>query len=174
MAISACGGETSGPQPAPQVPPAPAPPAPPAPAEPPARPAPPAGPTAAVEIDPVAGAATPAPANCAPIALDVPAGGTSLSFKSDTRALQLAHLQATARTPGASDPAPLVLTLREASARVVDGWDVCVGQAAPACYANLEMDPGLAQRSFVLDVKPRAGAAVAGSAVTICVFDPLE
>jgi hypothetical protein len=125
-----------------------------------------------VKIHPVAGAA--APANCAPITLDVPAVGTSISFKADTRALRLAHLQATARTPGSADPAPLVLALREGNARVADGWDVCVGQSSPACFANLEMDPGLAARSFVLDVKPRAGAAVASSTLAICVFDPLE
>jgi hypothetical protein len=79
---------------------------------------------------------------------------------------------AQARAATETDPAAFVLELAEGGVKLLDGWDVCVGQS-PACFANLEMSPGLAERTFTLTVRPRAGVALSGD-VTICVLDPLE
>lgn len=111
--------------------------------------------------------------NCEPLSVRLPPAGSSLAFAVDTRGHARAHLAASARTAVDGATSPVSLALREASAKVTDGWETCVGQSSPRCFAHLEMDPGIGQRTFDLEVVPKAGAAI-DATVSVCVLDPLE
>jgi hypothetical protein len=115
---------------------------------------------------------TPALANCQPTPLAIDGEGRAITFHTDTRTLTHPHLTAQARAATETDPAAFVLELAEGGVKLLDGWDVCVGQKQPSCFANVETDPGVAQRTFTLTVRPRAGVALSGD-VTICVLEPL-
>jgi hypothetical protein len=121
--------------------------------------------------DPLGGGGAP---SCTPKPVTVPPSGVAIPFLADTRLFTRAHLSAVGRTAVDGEPSPLTLELHEGALAVASGWDVCVdASAGPSCFANLEMDPGIGVRSFVLRVTPRAQAAI-DATVEICVFDPLE
>ena len=105
--------------------------------------------------------------------MTIPAAGVSLTLSVDTRSLHRAHFAANAHNPSDGDPSSFTMSLLEAGTEITKGWDVCVGQTQTQCFANLEMDPGHATRTFVLQIHPRTQSSI-DATVQVCVLDPLE
>jgi hypothetical protein len=108
--------------------------------------------------------------NCKPLAVTVPESGLTIPFQIDPGSLLIPYLAIEARTASPGDTAANELELDEAGSLVQAGWDVCVGQSNPSCFANLEFEPGRAVRSFTLRVTARSSDGRSPS-LQICLFE---
>jgi hypothetical protein len=108
--------------------------------------------------------------NCKPLAVAVPHGGLTIPFSIDPGTLSVPYLSIEARTVNAVPAAADGLELDEDGSLVRAGWDVCVGHSYPTCFANLELRPGRAVRSFTLRVTPRSTDGRSPS-LKICLFE---
>jgi hypothetical protein len=81
---------------------------------------------------------------------------------------------ANARRATPESPSSFELAIAENGAQLGAGWDVCVGAASPSCFANLELDPGIARRTFTVVAKTKASVPSVTGTIEVCVFDPLE
>lgn len=103
----------------------------------------------------------------------VPAMGTTLTIEVDTRSLSRAHFMANARALAPESPASFELAVAEAETTAVEGWDVCVGQESPECFANVETALGKGVRRLALTMRTKTAVPSSGT-LSVCVFDPLE